>query len=309
MEKRTIPRLDREVSVVGLGTWQLGADWGDGRARPTRWPSSTRPSTPGVSFLDTADVYGDGRSERLVGRCAARARRRAPFVATKMGRRVEQLPENYTRENFLAWNDRSRGEPRRRHPRPGPAALPADGGLRRRRRVRRARRAGRATGAIARYGVSRRDRAHEALTAIARPAVAQRADHPQLLPAEAARARCCPPPREAGVGDHRPGAAGLRAAVGPLRRAHHASPPTTTATTTATARRSTSARPSPGVPLRGRARGASRELARAGRPRASTMAPVRAALDRSTSRRHDGIPGARNAEQARGNAAAADSRR
>ncbi len=62
----------------------------------------------GVTLIDTADVYGDGRSERF---CAELLRRRPTagvLVATKMGRRVPQLPENYNRENFLAWNERSR---------------------------------------------------------------------------------------------------------------------------------------------------------------------------------------------------------
>jgi aryl-alcohol dehydrogenase-like predicted oxidoreductase len=62
----------------------------------------------GVNFFDTADVYGDGRSETLVGRFLRERDDANIFVATKMGRRVEQKPENYSRENFLAWNDRSR---------------------------------------------------------------------------------------------------------------------------------------------------------------------------------------------------------
>jgi aryl-alcohol dehydrogenase-like predicted oxidoreductase len=105
METRHIPRLDRDVSVIGLGTWQLGADWGDvdaGAAHEVLETAYTR----GVRFFDTADVYGDGRSERF----CAELRERHPdaFVATKMGRRQDQTTENYSRENFLAWNDRSR---------------------------------------------------------------------------------------------------------------------------------------------------------------------------------------------------------
>ena len=105
METRNIPRLDRDVSVIGLGTWQLGADWGDvdaGAAHEVLETAYTR----GVRFFDTADVYGDGRSERF----CAELRERHPdaFVATKMGRRQDQTTENYSRENFLAWNDRSR---------------------------------------------------------------------------------------------------------------------------------------------------------------------------------------------------------
>ncbi len=105
MQKRTIPRLNRDVGVVGLGTWQLGADWGDVSADAANAVLETA-YEQGVTFFDTADVYGDGRSERF----CADLRRHHPdvFVATKMGRRVEQLTRNYTRENFLAWNDRSR---------------------------------------------------------------------------------------------------------------------------------------------------------------------------------------------------------
>lgn len=105
MESREVPRLARSVSVIGLGTWQLGADWGDvdpGAARETLEAAHGA----GVTFFDTSDVYGDGRSERF----CAELKEHHPevFVATKMGRRVDQLPENYNRENFLAWNARSR---------------------------------------------------------------------------------------------------------------------------------------------------------------------------------------------------------
>jgi aryl-alcohol dehydrogenase-like predicted oxidoreductase len=60
----------------------------------------------GVTFIDTADVYGDGRSERLVGRLLED--RDGLTVATKMGRRVEQVPSAYNLDAFRAWNDRSR---------------------------------------------------------------------------------------------------------------------------------------------------------------------------------------------------------
>jgi len=105
VEERFIPRLGRSVSIVGLGTWQLGADWGDVDPAQARAVLETATSE-GVTFFDTADVYGDGRSEEF---CAElHARHPDVLVATKMGRRVEQLLANYTRENFLAWNDRSR---------------------------------------------------------------------------------------------------------------------------------------------------------------------------------------------------------
>ncbi len=105
MEQRTIERLGREVSVVGLGTWQLGADWGSVEPDDARATLEAAVDA-GVTFFDTADVYGDGRSEEFCGEL----HRRHPqlFIATKMGRRVEQLPENYNRQSFLEWNDRSR---------------------------------------------------------------------------------------------------------------------------------------------------------------------------------------------------------
>jgi aryl-alcohol dehydrogenase-like predicted oxidoreductase len=105
VETRAIARLDRSVSVVGLGTWQLGADWGDVSEEAADEVLETAVDQ-GVTFFDTADVYGDGRSEMF----CARLRQRHPevFVATKMGRRVAQETINYNRENFLAWNDRSR---------------------------------------------------------------------------------------------------------------------------------------------------------------------------------------------------------
>jgi aryl-alcohol dehydrogenase-like predicted oxidoreductase len=105
METRTMQRLGRDVSVVGLGTWQLGADWGDVDESAARGTLEAAVHE-GVTFFDTADVYGDGRSERF---CAElRDRHPEVFIATKMGRRVDQVAENYSRQNFLAWNDRSR---------------------------------------------------------------------------------------------------------------------------------------------------------------------------------------------------------
>ncbi|MET0233872.1 MAG: aldo/keto reductase, partial [Kibdelosporangium sp.] len=106
MEQRTIGRIGQDVSVIGLGTWQLGADWGDvSEADALALLASAVES--GVTFFDTADVYGDGRSEQLIAKFID-GRSDRPFVATKMGRRVAQEPENYTLSNFRAWTDRSR---------------------------------------------------------------------------------------------------------------------------------------------------------------------------------------------------------
>lgn len=107
MEQRVLGRTYRPVSVVGLGTWQLGSDWGSISEADAAAVLDAAVDA-GVTFFDTADVYGDGRSEQAI---AAFLRRRPDvdvMVATKMGRRVAQVPENYTLENFRAWTDRSR---------------------------------------------------------------------------------------------------------------------------------------------------------------------------------------------------------
>jgi len=95
--------------VIGLGCWQLGSDWGDvGEDQALAILAAAVDS--GVTFLDTADVYGDGRSEGLIGRFLAQ---RGPdaglIVATKMGRRAEpHTAAAYCLDAFRAWTDRSR---------------------------------------------------------------------------------------------------------------------------------------------------------------------------------------------------------
>jgi aryl-alcohol dehydrogenase-like predicted oxidoreductase len=107
METRTFPRTPFSASVVGLGTWQLGADWGDVSEADARAVLEAS-AEAGVTFFDTADVYGDGRSEQLVGRFVADHPDAGFTVATKMGRRLEQVPANYVESNFRSWLDRSR---------------------------------------------------------------------------------------------------------------------------------------------------------------------------------------------------------
>jgi aryl-alcohol dehydrogenase-like predicted oxidoreductase len=107
MEERVLGRTERPVSVIGLGTWQLGADWGEVNEAAALEVLGAAVES-GVTFFDTADVYGDGRSERLIGRFRAENPDVPIVVATKMGRRVDQVPENYTLQNFRTWIDRSR---------------------------------------------------------------------------------------------------------------------------------------------------------------------------------------------------------
>lgn len=107
MEQRILGKTGRNVSVVGLGTWQLGADWGN--VDPAQAQAVLAASAEaGVTFFDTADVYGDGRSEQAIGAFLADNPGLDITVATKMGRRTEQRPENYNLGNFREWVDRSR---------------------------------------------------------------------------------------------------------------------------------------------------------------------------------------------------------
>jgi len=106
MEQRTLGRTSRPVSVVGLGCWQLGADWGEVSESDAMAVLHAAVDS-GVTFLDTADVYGDGRSERLIGRLLSE--RQGLMVATKMGRRADpHVPEAFTLDAMRGWVDRSR---------------------------------------------------------------------------------------------------------------------------------------------------------------------------------------------------------
>ncbi|MGY1607117.1 MULTISPECIES: aldo/keto reductase [unclassified Geodermatophilus] len=107
METRPLGRTGAEVSVVGLGTWQLGGDWGDVDEDAAAGVLDAALDA-GVTLLDTADVYGDGRSEERIRKALA-ARSERPFVATKAGRRADPFEAaQYTPENLRAWVDRSR---------------------------------------------------------------------------------------------------------------------------------------------------------------------------------------------------------
>src|SRR5688500_12164336 len=94
------------VSRVSFGAWAIGGFWG-----PADDEESMRALHAaidcGVNFIDTADVYGDGRSERLVARLRRERPGEAIHVATKAGRRLpEQTRSGYSRENLTAWIDR-----------------------------------------------------------------------------------------------------------------------------------------------------------------------------------------------------------
>jgi len=107
MEHRPLGRTDMKVSAVSFGAWAIGSAWG-----PVDDEESMKALhaavDAGMNFVDTADVYGDGRSERLVGRLRRERRGETIHLATKAGRRLPvQTPEGYTRENLAAWVERS----------------------------------------------------------------------------------------------------------------------------------------------------------------------------------------------------------
>ena len=106
METRRLGKTGYTVSVIGQGCWQFGADWGD-VSDATAMATLHAAADAGVSFFDTADVYGDGRSERLVGRFLAERPDAGIIVATKCGRRVPQVLANYNAHTLRAWAERS----------------------------------------------------------------------------------------------------------------------------------------------------------------------------------------------------------
>jgi aryl-alcohol dehydrogenase-like predicted oxidoreductase len=107
MQYRRLGSTGWEVSAIGFGAWALGADWGavtDDDAMAALHAAVDS----GVNFIDTADVYGDGRSEQLVGRLLRERPDDEIHVATKAGRRLD--PHNatgYTSQNITRFVDRS----------------------------------------------------------------------------------------------------------------------------------------------------------------------------------------------------------
>ena len=107
MDYRRLGRTDMEVSAIGFGAWAIGGNWGQ-VDDDTSLAALHAAVDEGVNFIDTADVYGDGRSERLVAQLKRERPGETIWVATKAGRRLpQQTCEGYSRENLFAWIDRS----------------------------------------------------------------------------------------------------------------------------------------------------------------------------------------------------------
>jgi aryl-alcohol dehydrogenase-like predicted oxidoreductase len=106
MKYRRLGKTNFVVSEVSLGTWQIGASWGavtEAEAIKLLHTAIDR----GINFFDTADVYGDGRSERLIAQVLGE-RTEKIYVATKAGRRLQpHTPEGYSEKNLTSFVERS----------------------------------------------------------------------------------------------------------------------------------------------------------------------------------------------------------
>jgi aryl-alcohol dehydrogenase-like predicted oxidoreductase len=106
VKRRRLGKTNIEVSEVGFGAWAIGGSWG-ATDDDESLAAMNAAVDAGVTFFDTADVYGDGRSERLIARLL-RERSEQLTVATKFGRRAPLHVDQYTYENLRAWLERSR---------------------------------------------------------------------------------------------------------------------------------------------------------------------------------------------------------
>jgi len=106
MQYRKLGRTGWEISAIAFGAWAIGAEWGQVNDRESL-EALHRAVDHGVNFFDTADVYGDGRSERLLAQLR-RERSESFYVATKAGRRLNpHVAQGYNRKNITSFVERS----------------------------------------------------------------------------------------------------------------------------------------------------------------------------------------------------------
>ncbi|MDY4760649.1 aldo/keto reductase [Streptococcus thoraltensis] len=106
MKYNRLGKTDMEISEVSLGTWAIGGDWGD-TSEEVALESLHSAVDQGVNFFDTADVYGSGRSERLLGQLLKERNERI-YVATKFGRKDDFADlDNYTYDKVRAYCENS----------------------------------------------------------------------------------------------------------------------------------------------------------------------------------------------------------
>lgn len=107
MKCRTFGKTGRPVSEIGFGAWAIGGSWGDVPEADARQTLHAALDA-GTTFIDTADVYGDGRSERIIAEVLKERGGERPFVATKAGRRLSHhVAEGYTKQALSAFVERS----------------------------------------------------------------------------------------------------------------------------------------------------------------------------------------------------------
>lgn len=106
MQYRTLGSTGYEVSTISFGAWAIGGSWGSVDDDESLQALHTAIDA-GINFIDTADVYGDGRSEKLIAQLL-KDRSEEVIVATKAGRRLNpHVAEGYNRENLTAFIERS----------------------------------------------------------------------------------------------------------------------------------------------------------------------------------------------------------
>lgn len=107
MKNRIFGKTGRNVSEIGFGAWAIGGSWGEVSEENAR-AALNAALDEGTTFIDTADVYGDGRSERIIADVLKERGGTKPFVATKAGRRLTpHVADGYIKTNLTAFIDRS----------------------------------------------------------------------------------------------------------------------------------------------------------------------------------------------------------
>jgi aryl-alcohol dehydrogenase-like predicted oxidoreductase len=107
MNYRELGHIGWKVSEISFGAWGIGGDWGTVDDSESL-AALHKALDLGVNLIDTADVYGDGRSEKLIGRVLRERTGQRIYVATKAGRRLSpHVADGYNRENLVAFVERS----------------------------------------------------------------------------------------------------------------------------------------------------------------------------------------------------------